>query len=424
MNKVKLSLIAAFVVILAALASFAIISHSPLQAGLASPLPTGQAEEQIQYYTGYDTNEEAAKEIESVSEIPQLFSQKVYLPDDKAVKPIGRTVYSEDERWFSMSGSGVEFTTRAKGICLTFLTDPKSGTYYNHLPRVAVFADNTLLYDNCLDENETLVYIDLSGFNHRCTISVVKLSESMYSSMGLGKIITCDGKIQPAKEKKLKIEFIGDSITSGFGIDEKRQNASFSTKTENFAKTYAYLTAKTLNADYSAVSFAGYGVVSGYTTGGRREDTTIFRYYENALTNCKAIDSNLAENWQFTAFVPNIVVINLGSNDSTYCVTSTRRKEFIDEYKRLIELVRSKYENAYILCILGDVNNSLYPSIQTAVDEYSQDTADSKISCEKIEFNMDENDIVIEGHPGEMSNKSAAYDLVKIINKILIDEAK
>ena len=50
------------------------------------------------------------------------------------------------------------------------------------------------------------------------------------------------------EEKDIKIEFIGDSITCGYGIDEMNEKGYFSTATENFTKSYAYITAENLGA--------------------------------------------------------------------------------------------------------------------------------------------------------------------------------
>ena len=79
----------------------------------------------------------------------------------------------------------------------------------------------------------------------------------------------------PEKEKALSIEFIGDSITCAYGVEGSNSYEPFRTTTENFMKSYAYLTAQKLDADYSAVSYSGYGVLSGYTSGDINTDSLI-----------------------------------------------------------------------------------------------------------------------------------------------------
>ena len=70
---------------------------------------------------------------------------------------------------------------------------------------------------------------------------------------------------------------------------------------------------------------------------------------------------------------------------------------------------------AYIICILGDMNNSLFSCIESAVSNYINETLDNRIIAETINYRMDINDIVIDGPPGYLSNLNAANDLsVKI----------
>ena len=67
-----------------------------------------------------------------------------------------------------------------------------------------------------------------------------------------------------------KIEFIGDSITAGYGVDDEVKEHGFSTATEDVTKTYAYKTAAALQADYSIVAYSGHGIISGYTGDGEK----------------------------------------------------------------------------------------------------------------------------------------------------------
>ncbi|MCM1544120.1 MAG: GDSL-type esterase/lipase family protein [Ruminococcus sp.] len=421
MKKSTVTMVCIIILFFAVIISFALQGENgTLLNGFGLKATT--AELSIGDYSGYFTTESESLAyivdsditLETETDVTYSANTLTFEPSSTFVKPIGRTVYQSGERWMSMSGSGIEFNCDANAVEITLLSENNAYITNNHKPRVAIFADDCLVYDICLEKNETTIHVDLERFLGKTTVSVVKLSESMHSSCGIGQIkVFGENEISPTAQKPFKIEFIGDSITCGFGIDEPRRNAGFSTRTENFAKSYAYITSKMLGADYSAVAFAGYGVASGYTTSGRRnEDATIFKYYDKAITNKQFDETDLiSDEWNSDDYVPNLVVINLGTNDASYCKTIERRAVFVSEYKRLITLVREKNPDAYILCVLGDMNNSLFPSIETAIDEYVIETADSKISSTKIDFKMGENPVVISGHPGAESNYIAAKDL-------------
>lgn len=353
------------------------------------------------------------------------FKRHLYFTaEEKYVKHLGRTVFYDDCLWFSMSGSGIEFITNANSVNITLLCENSESLTYNHRPRIAVLVNGTIMLDTILTKSEEMVTVDLSNEIGEKVVSVIKLSESMYSSCAISKIsVYSDCDIKPTEEKKLKLEFIGDSITCGYGIDETNPNGYFSTETENFIKTYAYLTSQKLSADYSAVSFSGYGVYKGYSTAGNNgAENVLSKYYESAITS-KTFNSTYPFNkWNFSQYRPDIVVINLGVNDAVFCTDTKSKNSFVNAYKELIGLIRWHNPNAYILCILGEVNNSMFPYIEQAVSEYSNENSDLKIYTNKIDFKMNEYGSVIDGHPNEQSNQVASQQLCEIIKDILNDD--
>ena len=343
-----------------------------------------------------------------------------YYPTSEYVKVLGRTVYNDKSLWFSMSGSGAEFFTDGEYADVTFLCQNAGSLNYNHQPRIAVFVNSERIYDETLSENETLVHLELSDFEGQKTVSILKLSESMHSSCGISKI-TVYGKesIRPTEEKELKIEFIGDSITTAYGVDAINESSDFSTHTQDFTKSYAFLASQKLDADYSCVAFSGYGVYSGYSSSYRHNsENVIFKHYEKAITNTVFDSVFPLEKWNFEKFQPDIVVINLGVNDAGYCSGETRKQEFVKAYKKLLGLVRWYNKEAYILCVLGDVNNSLYPYIEQAVTEYKAETDDYLAGASLINYNMGLYGSVAHGHPTESSHISASEDLYNLITKI------
>lgn len=339
-------------------------------------------------------------------------SYREYALSEEYVKLTGRSASVNGELVLSASGSGIEFI--CKGSYAEITVAPES--YYissSHLPRIAVYADGNLVIDECVSEERTYrINTKYSGTK----ITLIKLSEAMHSSVKIIKAASYGMKdIEPTEEKDLRIEFIGDSITCGYGIDGGAYG-SFTTSTENFTKTYAYLTAEKLDADYSAVCYAGYGVFTGYTENGLRNDKLVMNEYDKAchLTGTEDVL------WDFSKVKNDLVVINLGTNDASYCSGSAYgRQQFTDAYVQMLFSVREKNPDAYILCILGDMNNSLYPSIENAVSYYRDNYYDSRVEAFTVDFKMGENDIVIDGHPGELSNICAAESLTEKIRSII-----
>ena len=340
-----------------------------------------------------------------------------YDPTDLNIRPLGRTSYVGGKRYISMSGSGVEFC--CKGDYVTFDLCGVLSEYQtkNHKARVGVYLNDMLVMDEIVNYERVKHRLDISSFRQGVTVKIMKLSEAQFSSFAIGKIgVYSSYSIEPSPQKNFKIEFIGDSITCGYGLDENQMYPYFTTETENVSKTYAYLTAKEFGADFSAVAFSGYGVYSGFTQGGRNASDVISKHYDKA-----AIVPYEEHLWDFSKAENDLVVINLGTNDASYCGKSyTGRQKFTEAYVELIKTVRVNNPRAYILCILGDMNNSLYTCIEEAVSIYSNDTWDSYVEARTITFDMGNTDIVVDGHPGVLANKRAAADLIEIIKELIV----
>lgn len=341
-----------------------------------------------------------------------------YNPTEDNIKAIGRTYYDEGVRYLSHSGSGVEFRFKGDYAVINIIADAVETQYPSHHARFAIYKNGQLIIDETLSTPEKSYRIDTDSDRQETVIKIIKLSEAKYSALGVGKIgVFSDRKIMPTEDKELKIEFIGDSITCGYGVDEEDPNGYFSCASENFTKTYAYITSQNLNADYSVVAFSGYGVVSGFTSNGvRNEQATVEQYYDKSAF----LSYGREMPWYFPDFESDIVVINLGTNDASYCSKSYQRRQmFVGEYVSLLRTVREYNPDAYILCILGDMNNHLYSSIEQAVEQYKTETFDYDVEAMTVQYRMDINDIVIDGHPGYMSNLYAAGILSEKINSLI-----
>lgn len=358
---------------------------------------------------------------EGTDKLPQLEELQYaeyteYDPTEINVRPLGRTSYSFGKRYVSMSGAGVEFC--CKGDYVTFDLCGVMSAYQTSAQkaRVGVYLNDALVLDEIVDYESYKHTLDISSYKRGVTVRIMKLSEAQFSTFAIGKIgVYGSYRIEPSPEKDFKIEFIGDSITCGYGLDQNEQYTYFTTRTENFSKTYAYLTAEYFDADFSAVAFSGYGVYSGFSRGSRNAEDVITRYYDTA-----AIVPNEEHYWDFTKTENDLVVINLGTNDASYCSKSyTARQNFTAAYVELLKTVREKNPEAYILCILGDMNNSMYPCIEEAVRLYSNEMWDSCVEARTITFDMANTDIVVDGHPGTLANYRAYGDLKEIINELI-----
>ncbi|MDE7097939.1 MAG: hypothetical protein K2O60_02165, partial [Ruminococcus sp.] len=187
------------------------------------------------------------------------FSEQIIDVSEENVKYIGRNIYDENNiAWLVQSGSAVEFTVTGKSAEITINGDDFVESDEKYRPRYAVIVDDKIILDAILSVKERTVELFSGDESRTAVVKVIHLSEANNGAVGVSKIkVNSDMPVPvaPLQKKSLQIEFIGDSITCAYGVEGKDQYENYMTSTENFMKSYAYLTAKQLDADYSAVSY-------------------------------------------------------------------------------------------------------------------------------------------------------------------------
>ncbi|OUM60908.1 carbohydrate esterase family 2 protein, partial [Piromyces sp. E2] len=371
----------------------------------------------------------------AVKEIPNTTSSKAiptsgateggsYKPSKENVKIIGRGIFNDDYLWFGLTDSGIEYKFTGKSTSISVSAEVNSGNPV----RYYVYTDGKLYADSLLEKTSSEVTIEFDEVAEH-VVTFIKVSECANGTVRITGI-SADGKIEPTDVAEKKIEFIGDSITCAYGVDGKDTD-TFSTKNENGVKSYAYKVAKKFNADYSMVSYSGFGIISGYSTDGKRnEDAALPQYYDKlGFSYWNQFDGDIKQmkevQWNFEDFVPDLIVINLGTNDNSYMnnISADKKKSelaaFVTEYQEFITKIRSANPDADILCTLGIMGQELYPQIEEAVSNYKKETGDEKVNAFKFNVqNLSKNGKAVDWHPAHQSHVDAAYELIEEIESL------
>lgn len=353
---------------------------------------------------GSDDNSSKGNEVE---EMKGLFN----------VKRIGRTYENDKELWLALSGSGAEFLFTGDTLKITMVGNRSGG---NEEPRVAVYVDGERKADEMLPDTPKDIEIKGKG-SEPVTVQIIKLSEAAQSCCAITAIDAGSGSVKPAPARAHKLEIIGDSITCGYGVDDEDKNHHFSTSTEDCTKAYAYKTAQLLNADYSLFSYSGWGIISGYTDSGKKmPQQQVPKVYEKlAFTNSKGFGSVVPQNidWDFSAYQPDAVIINLGTNDASYCGDDEKRREdYTASYVKFLKTIREKNPNARIYCTLGIMDDRLNSCVEDAAKRYTDETGDSNVRTFFFKMQDMQNDgLVADWHPTEKTHTKSADALAEFI---------
>lgn len=309
----------------------------------------------------------------------------VFLATEENVRVTGRTLFVENTRYLGFSGSSISFTFEGRSArALIWSNANEWGEGSDPLRGwIAVYADGEEepIKRICLDKEEAVYTLYESQEERKVTLTVMKYSEAAFGKCGIRYLeIDTDSLLPPPAHKERKLEIIGDSITCGYGVEASDEMQPFGTAMENPAKSYSLLTAEALDAEASLISWSGNGIISGYVEETAIEPSDgclmpkIYEYTD--LSGSEKLfgpDETKWEKWDFSRFVPDVILINLGTNDGSWCKDIRERKEnFRDQYVEFLKAIRGHNPKARILCMLGTMDQRLLKEAEEAVRIFSE----------------------------------------------------
>ena len=358
--------------------------------------------------------------------------ERVSFGDFNKVKTIGR-VYSYNNKIFmNFSGSGIMFKALSKKLSVKFFATKYDDE--NSRPYVSILIDDERL-DFKIDEEYKTIEITLPS--KVCTIKILKRTESSVSFLAI-KEVYVDEILPLEKEDKFKIEFYGDSLTCGFGNLSNNPEEKFKTETESFLDSYAYLLSQKLNADYSAICVSGFPIYKS-----RWNEGFPIQSVADMLSICDYSEDMTPEtvnNWDNTKFIPDLVIVNLGSNDCSYFTEGQKwiddlvtkygsfeevlkANELDEELKALENKIKSflddifaLYKNVKVIWALGmiEINDHVQKVFDKALKEYDNPNV--------YQFNFKVREICDERgavyHPNKKMHLIASEELAEFIKEI------
>ena len=250
-----------------------------------------------------------------------------------------------------------------------------------------------------------------------------------------------NGKFCEIKPAKMKIEFIGDSITSGEGLAGAPEQMEWIPSVFVGSESYAAQVSRYFEADFSVFSQCGWGLCWGWD--GNRNNN-IPKFYEKVCGVMEGdFHNQLGENQDYDfKDGSDFVVLNLGTNDDGAFfqppwkdeksgieykleldggkISASDNEYIVQRAKNFLSLIRKHNKNAQIIWCYGMIKLKFIPEcLNTAIKQWKKETGDSKIhlleldSMEDVEKNYE--DKGSRGHPGKKVHGLAAEKLEKLI---------
>lgn len=334
----------------------------------------------------------------------------------------GRTHYDPAEKihWFNMVCSGFSFSFDGTGACGVL----KAQCYDSerNRPYIAVLTDGEKDPHKAkivaLTQKENAVVFAENLKKGRHTVQVVKITEQTVDDEGSSRVglmgLTTDGRfvLPPAKSEK-RIEFFGDSITCGYGVSAADES-EFRTRTENGLLSYAGLSAAMLGADAHMVCASGWPLLkNGWN------DAKLFPRFDKTDFSCD-------DAWDFGIFSPQVVVINLGTNDEHYLSSlwgeekKKAKSEYLGAYENFVRRIDETYAGVEIVAAWGmacppdaQANDGEWLAMLARLRSEGIRVTPLRLSG-MLQYPQD----VRLGHPGPDTHKKAAEELAAHISAV------
>lgn len=268
----------------------------------------------------------------------------VIKPTDTHIQYIGRIEDSNPERPV-FTFPGVQIRSGFTGTSIKMLAKPNSGYFMAQIDEGEAFK---VSFNNIADSIVTLATA-LPDATHQ--VMVMYVSEGYDRLPEFRGFIVDEGKsLAPATpQPDRRIEFIGNSITCGYGVEALEASAPYLEETANHYYTYAARTARNLNAQSLVVARSGIGVYRNYNGPRTGDKMNMNTEYPHTLLYNKNYQ------WDFARYTPHVVCINLGTNDTS--TEGADPKLLLQGYKNLYQQVRSHYPEAKIVFLCGSMMN-------------------------------------------------------------------
>ena len=329
-------------------------------------------------------------------------------------------------------------------------TDPEAypiPLFWNH-SGVEVNCTGSELWINLevdCDFYEPWVYVEINGsfFSRQMLLKDTK-SLCLYRSMTFGTVknvrfyrdlqamedeslsllvkgFSTDGEFKEVGERKVKLEFIGDSITSGEGTYGAKEDTDWTSMYMSSSRNYASYIEKALEGEARLISQGGWGVYTGWDNDIRHNLPSIYEKISGVSGGEKNEKLGALKLNDFSLWQPDAVIVNLGTNDNSgfnqppfeiegkgsFKLYKNEDGSFCEEDTEKIELaiisflkmIRRNNPLALIVWTYGMLGNDLTLYIVDAINRYRKETGDLKVHFLTLPDTTGET-IGSHGHPG------------------------
>ena len=277
-------------------------------------------------------------------------------PTDPFIQYTGRISFANPERpaW---NFPGIQIVASFEGTSLRMIAKPRSGYFMAQIDQAEPFK---VAFRGERDSVVTLATALPNGVH---TVRLMYAIEGYEFFPEFWGFVLDKGKklVETPALPSRKIEFIGNSITCGYGNEGLKKEEGFDYATENHYYSYASITSAYRNYGEAKTGSPGSCMPMQYEYTGYawkpelRQEATI-----------------LSEKWDFSRYQPDVICINLGTNDTS---TNNYDLDLLKQgYQKLLKQVRDHNPEAKIVFLTGSMlYNKELKEVKRLLDEVTSE---------------------------------------------------
>ena len=278
----------------------------------------------------------------------------VIRPSDPNIQYVGRISFANPDRP-AFNFPGTEIRATFEGTSLRMIARPMSGYFMAQIDGCKAFKVGFNA------EKDSVVSLATALPAGRHTVRICYAIEGLNRHPEFWGFALDDGcrLLPPAPLPSRKIEFIGNSITCAYGVESTNAPDPFEDETENHFLGFATLVSDCLGAIHTSISRSGIGIYRNYAGPGEGSPDPMPWQYGYTLFN------DHTEAWDFLRWQPDVVCINLGTND--FSTPGYDRDRYEAAYRQFLNTLRGFYPTQKLVLMsgpmLGEKENNLEKKI-------------------------------------------------------------
>lgn len=316
----------------------------------------------------------------------------------------GRVIPGEKLTALEWTGSGVRLRFRGTGLSMmlgTTETDPA------FLPDISVSLDDAPPERLTIQGARQITLAENLPYGEH-TVSVTKVTEATAHPLTLSfvKVLAPHGEeavlLPPPDLPARRILFIGDSITCGYGNIGKATSGSYRSAEQDGLQTYAAQIAGRFDADAHYVCYSGKGIAKNVNGDTDELLPVLFRYASPTRKDA----------WDFSTWVPDLVVINAGTND---VFGGASPEMFQQQASAFLEQIGSLYPDCPVIWCYGLMNQEMAEPARKAVEK--ADAGRNRMAFLLLDM-LSAGEKGAVGHPNVRAHKRCADQLIPLVESL------